>query len=70
MRPRENDCDLIRCRSKLLTRKLLWKYTSLLFLNALHGDPFKSQSSLPSILLQGCESFVIQVCCDSDLSLS
>jgi len=69
MSPRENDCDLIRCRSKLFTRKLLWKYT-LLFLNALQGDPLKSQSSRPSIVLQGCESLMIQVCCDLDLSLS
>ena len=67
--PRENDCDLIRCRSKLFTRKLLWKYT-LLFLNALQEDPLKSQSSLPSIVLQGFKSLMIQVCCDSDLSLS
>jgi len=68
--PRENDCDLMRCRSKLFKRKLLWKYT-LLFLNALQGcDPLKSQSSLPSIVLQGCESLMIQICCDSDLSLS
>ena len=41
------------------TRKSLWKYT-LLFIIPLQGDPLKSQSSLPSIELQGCESLMIQ----------
>jgi hypothetical protein len=61
---------LIKCHSKLFIRKLLWKYTLLLFLKALQADPLKSQSSQPKILLQGCESLGIQVCNDSDLSSS
>ena len=65
MVPMENDCDFIKGRSKPCMRKLLWKYTSLLFLKELQADLLKPQPSLPKILLQGCESLGIQVCSDS-----
>jgi hypothetical protein len=68
--PIENDCVWTRWRSKLLTRKLLWKYRFSSF-KALPAIHLQSSTAAPTrSLSQGVESKLVLQVGDSDLSLS